>query len=120
MASEPLYVGIDVSKDTLEVALGPTSEVWTLSHDPSGIQELVTRLKGLRPALVVMEATGGLEMPLAGALALAGILLAVANPRQVRDFARAMGRLAKTDRIDAGWAREGLPPCNPRASPPVI
>jgi transposase len=101
MASDRLYVGIDVSKDTLEVAVAPTSEGWTLAHDPVGIEALATRLKRLQPVLVVMEATGGLEEPLAAALAVAGVLLAVVNPRQVRDFARATGQLAKTDRIDA-------------------
>ena len=101
MTSEHPYVGIDVAKDTLDVALSSAGEVWHLAHDEAGIGHLVARLQPLHPALVVLEATGGLDGPLAAALASAGLPVAVVNPRQVRDFARATGKLAKTDRLDA-------------------
>lgn len=95
------FIGIDVSKAQLDVAdpLGETC--WSVPNDPSGINTLVHRLQALAPTLVVLEATGGLQMPAVAALALAGLPVAVINPRQARDFAKAAGRLAKTDRIDA-------------------
>jgi transposase len=83
------------------VAQRPGGEAWRVSSDATGIATLVKRLKGLRPALVVLEATGGLEIPAVAALAAAGLPAVVVNPRQVREFARATGRLAKTDAIDA-------------------
>lgn len=101
MTSEHHYVGIDVAKDTLDVALSSTGEVWHLAHNEEVIGQIVARLQPLRPLLVVLEATGGLDMPLTAALASAGLPMAVVNPRQVRDFARATGKLAKTDRLDA-------------------
>jgi transposase len=85
----------------LDVAQRPGGEAWRVSSDATGIATLVKRLKGLRPALVVLEATGGLEIPAVAALAAAGLPAVVVNPRQVREFARATGRLAKTDAIDA-------------------
>jgi transposase len=99
--SESPYVGIDVSKDQLDIAVRPAGDTWSMPNDASGITEVVQRLAQLHPKLVVLEATGGLQMPLAAALATAGLPLAMVNPRQVRDFARATGRLAKTDRLDA-------------------
>jgi transposase len=99
--SESPYVGIDVSKDQLDIAVRPDGDTWSMPNDASGITEVVQRLAQLHPKLVVLEATGGLQMPLAAALATAGLPLAMVNPRQVRDFARATGRLAKTDRLDA-------------------
>ena len=99
MSEAEAYVGIDVSKAELEVAV--EDEGWTVSNDESGIEVLVEQLCDRPVELVVLEATGGYEMPAAAALAEAGIPVVVANPRQVRDFARAMGQLAKTDRIDA-------------------
>jgi transposase len=101
--SSKIYVGVDVSKDRLDVALGPTGAGWSFPNEQAGIDALVSRLllEEAPPALVVLEATGGFERPLAAALAAAGMPVAVVNPRQVRDFARATGRLAKTDRIDA-------------------
>lgn len=96
-----IYVGIDVAKDRLDVAQRPGTEAWSASNDDRGIADLVARLKTLRPALVILEATGGIELPLVGALAAAGLPVVVVNPRQVREFARATGRLAKTDAIDA-------------------
>ena len=101
MESEGPYVGIDVSKDQLDVAMRPSGDSWSMANDASGITEVVQRLAQLHPKLVVLEATGGLQMPLAAALATAGLPLSMVNPRQVRDFARATGRLAKTDRLDA-------------------
>ena len=101
MSPANVYIGIDVAKDWLDVAQRPGGEAWRVSSDATGIATLVKRLKGLRPALVVLEATGGLEIPAVAALAAAGLPAVVVNPRQVREFARATGRLAKTDAIDA-------------------
>ena len=93
------FVGIDVAKAQLDVAIGPNGESFSVANDETGIGELLRRLE---PAdFVILEATGGLEMPVASALAAAGLAVAIVNPRQVRDFARATGRLAKTDRLDA-------------------
>ena len=97
----PLFVGIDVSKERLDVAVRPTGEAWQVSHDSRGINDLVERLGELAPQLVVLEATGGMEMALAGELAASKLAIAVVNPRHVRDFARAAGKLAKTDALDA-------------------
>jgi transposase len=101
LESEGPYVGIDVSKDQLEIAVRPYGDTWSMPNDVSGIPEVVQRLAQLHPKLVVLEATGGLQLPVAAALASAGLPLSMVNPRQVRDFARATGRLAKTDRLDA-------------------
>src|SRR5215217_6434912 len=96
------YVGIDVAKDRLDVVLRPTGEYLGTTNDERGIKAVVRHLRKQEEiALVVLEATGGLEQPAAAALALAGVPVAIVNPRQVRDFAKAVGRLAKTDRIDA-------------------
>jgi transposase len=97
----PTFVGIDVAKDRLDVHLRPSDATFALSRDGGGLEALVERLAALRPALVVLEATGGFEVAVAGALAAAELPLVVVNPRQIRDFARATGRLAKTDRLDA-------------------
>ena len=101
MKKSPIYVGIDVSTTTLDVAIVPDVKHWQVSNDPSGIDLLVKHLVILRPAGVVMEATGGIEMPVAIALYEADIIAALVNPRQVRDFARSLGILAKTDKLDA-------------------
>ncbi len=101
MEADGPYVGIDVSKDQLDIAVRPTGETWSMPNDASGITEVVQRVAQLHPKLVVLEATGGLQMPVAAALASAGLPLAMVNPRQVRDFARATGKLAKTDQLDA-------------------
>jgi transposase len=95
------YVGIDVAKDHLDVHVRPTDEVFRVSHDEAGLAALVDRLREVAPALVVLEATGGDEVTVAVALAAGGLPLVVANPRQIRDFARATGQLAKTDTLDA-------------------
>ncbi len=96
-----LFVGVDVSKSYLDVFLRPSAERLRLANDEAGVAELVERLGAVEPALVVLEATGGLQAALVGALVVARIPVAVVNPRQVRDFARATGRLAKTDPLDA-------------------
>ena len=95
------FVGIDVSKEFLDVHCRPTAEALRVGNDEVGIAGLVERFRREKPALVVVEATGGYESPLSAALGLAGVAIAVVNPRQVRDFAKAVGRLAKTDAIDA-------------------
>lgn len=96
-----IYVGIDVSKDSLEVAQRPDGESWCVSNDEAGIAVLVERLGQSPPALVILEATGGMEMLPVRGLVAAQLPAVVVNPRQVREFARATGRLAKTDAIDA-------------------
>jgi transposase len=94
-------IGIDVAKAELEIAVRPSGERWTAPNEASGIRELVARLTALAPGRIVLEATGGYELALVGALATAGLPLVVVNPRQVRDFAKATGQMAKTDRLDA-------------------
>lgn len=100
MTQPVLFVGIDVSKAQLDVALRPTGR-FVVPNDDSGIAQLIERLKVTSPTLIVLEATGGIELPLTGALAAAGLPVVVVNPRQIRDFAKATGRLAKTDMLDA-------------------
>jgi len=95
-----VFVGIDVSKAQLDVALRPTGRL-SAANTEAGIAEVLTRLQAVSPTLVVMEATGGLEIPLTEALASAGMPVVVVNPRQIRDFAKATGQLAKTDALDA-------------------
>ena len=101
MNASPVFAGIDVSKHRLDIALRPGSEPWSVPNDSAGIDELVGRLRAADPALTVLEATGGFETAAVAALAQADLPVVVANPRQVRDFARATGQLAKTDQIDA-------------------
>lgn len=98
----PAFVGIDVSKARLDVAVRPSGETWTVANDEEGHNALASRLEAVAPELVLLEATGGLEMPAAVALLEARLPVVVINPRQVKDFARATGQLAKTDKIDAG------------------
>jgi transposase len=94
-------VGVDVSKGRLDVFVRPIGEHFAVPNDGAGIEEILVRLEEARPVLVVLEASGGFERPVAAALAAAGMPVSVVNPRQARDFARATGRLAKTDKIDA-------------------
>lgn len=101
MKDKKEFVGIDVSKGSLDIAVHPGGERWRTCNNGKEVRALTKRLKGLSPEIVVLEATGGLEMAVASALAAEGLPVAVINPRQVRDFARATGRLAKTDSIDA-------------------
>lgn len=96
-----MYVGIDVSKAWLDVAERPSGAAWRVSNDAAGIATLVARLTEAAPALVVVEPTGGMEQAVVAAVSVAGVAVAVVNARQVRDFAKATGRLAKTDALDA-------------------
>jgi len=101
MTKAERFVGIDVAQATLEIAVRPTGESWQVANDEVAFGALVDRLHELAPTLIVLEATGGIQMPVVGALAAAGLPVVAMNPRQVRDFAKATGKLAKTDRIDA-------------------
>ena len=101
MAQEETFVGIDVGKDNLDVFVLPSDEHFIRKNNQEGMDQLVARLVEIRPSLVVMEPTGGLEMPLAGALVAAGLEVSVINPGRPRNFARAAGILAKNDRVDA-------------------
>ena len=96
------FVGIDVSKGRVDVHVRPDATAFSCTTDPDGLADLVTRLAPLQPQLIAMEASGGYEGVIAAALAEAGLPVAIVNPRQVRKFAGAIGRLAKTDAIDAG------------------
>ena len=96
-----MFVGIDVAKDRLDVHVRPTGESFVVARDGEGIEELAKRLNAMTPTLVVLEATGGFETVVAAGLAAAGLPMVVVNPRQIRDFARATARLAKTDTLDA-------------------
>jgi len=97
----PCFVGIDVSKAHLDVYGRPSGESFRVSHDDAGFVTLIARVRPLTPTVVVLEATGGYEVTVAAALAGARLPVAVVNPRQIRDFARATGQLAKTDALDA-------------------
>jgi transposase len=99
--SDSVFIGIDVSSQTLEVASSSQAKTWQVANDAAGIEQLVDQASALTPALVVLEATGGYEFEAACALQAAGLAVAVVNPRTARDFARAMGALAKTDALDA-------------------
>jgi len=117
MAEEGVFVGIDVSKAQLDIAICGEADTLSVSNDPAGIQQLLEFLQPRTPALIVLEATGGFENPAVAGLAAAGLPVVVANPRQVRDFAKATGQLAKTDRIDAQilalFAARVQPPIRP-------
>ncbi len=117
MGTKRVYAGIDVGKKGLDIAVLPSEEAWHAGNDAGGIAQVVRRLRKLKPQLVVMEATGGYERAMAKALHEAGMPLAVMNPRQVRDFARASGQLAKTDSLDARllalFAQRMEPPAQP-------
>jgi transposase len=95
------FVGIDVSKLQLDIAVRPANKRWSAANTEADIARVVETLKELSPQVIVVEATGGMEMPLVAALSQACLPVVVVNPRQVRDFAKAVGRMAKTDRIDA-------------------
>ena len=115
-----MFVGIDVSKDRLDVHVRPSGEAFAVARDGEGLDRLAAKLRALAPELVVLEATGGFEAGVAAAVAGAGLPLAVVNPAQVRAFARATGRLAKTDRLDAAliarFAEQVRPEPRPVAS----
>lgn len=99
--SDSVFIGIDVSSQTLEVASTEQAKTWQVANDAGGIEQLVSQVSALTPELVVLEATGGYEFEAACALQAVGLAVAVVNPRTARDFARAMGALAKTDALDA-------------------
>ena len=101
MREPEVVVGIDVAKVRLDLGVHPSGESWTVEHDEAGIATVVERLVAARPTLVILEATGGLEVAVVAALVAAEVPVQVVNPRQVRDFAKAIGQLAKTDRLDA-------------------
>ena len=101
MEQHGIYVGVDVAKARVDVAIRPGGDRREVCNDQAGIAALVAQMQQLNPAALVLEATGGLELPLVAALAAASLPVVVVNPRQVRDFARATGRLAKTDSLDA-------------------
>jgi transposase len=101
MTTAEAFIGIDVARATLEVASRPAGEHWQVPNDPAGIAALLPRLRALQPTLIVLEATAGWELPVVAAIASAGLPVVAVNPRQVRDFAKAIGKLAKTDAIDA-------------------
>ena len=116
-----MFVGIDVAKDRLDVHVRPAGEAFTVARDGEGIEELAKRLRAVTPTLVVLEATGGFEAIVAAGLVAGGLPVAVVNPRQIRDFARATARLAKTDTLDAAviahFAEAVNPPPRPLADP---
>jgi transposase len=100
-SSQSPFVGIDVSKRQLDVALRPTGEGFSAANDGIGIGRIVERLRSVQPALIVVESTGGLEIPLMTELLSVGLPVALTNPRRVREFAKSLGLLAKTDKLDA-------------------
>ena len=101
LTATAIVVGIDIAKADFVVACRPDGTAWTATNDPEGLAATVMRLRAMAPALIVLEATGGFETALVAAVAAAALPVVVANPRQVRDFAKATGQLAKTDRLDA-------------------
>ena len=119
MVLPPVFVGIDVSKAHLDIALRPTGTRWTVANDDGGITDLVAQLQEVNPTLIVLEATGGLQRMVVAALVAAPLPVVVVNPRQVRDFAKATGQLAKTDALDARalahFAEAIRPACRPVA-----
>jgi transposase len=120
-AATDVTVGIDVAKDGLDVAVWPTEATWTVPRSPEGLRRLQARVQTLQPTRIVLEATGGYERAVVAALP--GLPVVVVNPRQTRDFARAHGRLAKTDRLDAAvlarFAADVRPPVRPQPSKAV-
>lgn len=115
--AERRCVGIDVAKATLDVQVRPSDERWTVANDEAGIRTLVEQLRAVAPQQVVLEATGGYELAAVSALAAAALPVVVVNPRQVRDFAKATGRLAKTDRLDAATLARFAEQVRPEARP---
>lgn len=101
METKELYIGIDISLDTLDMAAYPTGQIWQYKNNKSGIAKTVAKLKIISPKLIVMEATGGLEQELKNAMDEAGLAVAVVNPKRIRDYGKSMGILAKTDKLDA-------------------
>lgn len=117
MVAAPVYVGLDVAKAQLDLAVLPTGETWQIPNSEAAWPALIARLQALAPVLIVLEATGGYEHAVLSALAVAGLPVVAVNPRQVRDFAKALGILAKTDPLDAAvlarFAADIRPPVRP-------
>lgn len=117
LSSENCHIGIDVSKAILDVYILPYEKYMQFKNDPTGIKKLEKKLKSFHQALVVMESTGGYEKPLAQTLQKSGITISIVNPRHIRNFAKALGKLAKTDIIDAQtialFAQKVQPPSSP-------
>jgi transposase len=101
MDSDKVFIGVDISQDSLDMVAYPTGQIWQYKNSKGGITKAIAKLRGLELKLIVMEATGGLEKPLCEALFQAGLPAAIVNPRRIRDFGRSMGILAKTDKLDA-------------------
>ena len=101
MDGEKVFIGVDISQDSLDMVAYPTGQIWQYKNSKGGITKAIAKLRGLELKLIVMEATGGLEKPLCEALFQAGLPAAIVNPRRIRDFGRSMGILAKTDKLDA-------------------
>ena len=101
MKTQPTYVGIDVAKDRVDIFIRPTGHGWSVNYIEAEVDGLVAKLQTIEPTVAIVEATGGLELPLVAALAAASLPVAVVNPRQVKDFAKSTGQLAKNDRLDA-------------------
>lgn len=116
-AVEPIFIGIDVSKDRLDVAVLPSGEIFATSRDAAGLDDLLARLRPLAPELVALEATGGFETVVAATLAGAGLAVAVINPAQVRAFGTAIGQRAKSDPIDARLIARFAATTRPEARP---
>jgi len=114
---QAIYVGVDVAKRTLEVGVRPAGTSFSAGNDAPGCAQLAQRLVGMQPALVVLEASGGYERMLVGELGTAGVAVVVVNPRQTRDFARALGRLEKTDKVDALMLAEFAARVKPKVRP---
>lgn len=110
------FVGLDVNRSGIQAMVRPTGEQWATSMDDSGISETAERLAAVQPEVVVMEAQGGLELPVAGTLATVGLPLALVSPRSVRDFARAIGRI-RGDRDHAGLLAHFAELVRPEAQP---
>ena len=113
----PLFVGIDVAKATLDIAVRPTAETWSASNDATGLDALVTCLEALAPTLIVLEATGGYQGPLVAALAAAALPVVVVNPRHIRAFAQAVGIWPKPTALMRGSLRTLRRPSRRRPAP---
>jgi transposase len=117
MDQQQVFIGIDVSKKQLDVAIRPGNDFFQVGNDDQGITALIARLEDLKPQLILLEASGGFETLAAACLRQAGLPAQIVNPRQVREFARSTGKLAKTDKIDAGvlahFAQLLQPPLRP-------
>lgn len=118
MDENKVYIGIDLSQESLDMAAYPTNQIWQYKYNRHGISKTVSKLKEIKPVLVVMEATGGMEKPLREALHDANLAVAVVNPRRIRDHGRSMGVLAKTDRLDAKVIAHFAAKIEPTPQPP--